>query len=83
MTVRNSFAGLPPFLFGDGGLHNQLVCDVRTYLRAVDGDSRELLAPMLAWSPGPPAIGDTGDKRPGHLVGTTWVVAGWPDGSCV
>lgn len=83
MTLRNSFAGLPAFLFGDGGLHNQLVCDVRTYLRAVDGDGRELLAPMLAWSPGPPAIGDTGDNSPGHMMGTTWLLQVCPDGSWV
>lgn len=83
MTVRNSFAGLPAFLFGDGGLHNQLVCDVRTYVRAVDGDGRTLLAPMLAWSPGPPAIGDTGDNSPGHMMGTTWLLQVCPDGSWV
>lgn len=82
MTVRNSFAGLPAFLFGDGGLHNQLVCDVRTYVRANDG-SRDLLAPMLAWSPGPPAIGDTGDNSPGHMMGTTWLLQVCPDGSWV
>lgn len=82
MTVRNSFAGLPPFLFGDGGLHNQLVCDVRTYVRANDG-SRDLLAPMLAWSAGPPAIGDTGDNSPGHMMGTTWLLQVCPDGSWV
>src|SRR5690606_28836224 len=79
----NSFAGLPAFLFGDGGLHNQLVCDVRTYVRAVDDDGRELLAPMLAWSPGPPAIGDTGDNSPGHMMGTTWLLQVCPDGSWV
>lgn len=82
MTVRNSFAGLPAFLFGDGGLHNQLVCDVRTYVRANDG-SRDLLAPMLAWSPGPPAIGDTGDNSPSHMLGTTWLLQVCPDGSWV
>lgn len=83
MTLRNSFAGLPAFLFGDGGLHNQLVCDVRTYVRAVDGDGRTLLAPMLAWSPGPPAIGDTGDNSPGHMMGSTWLLQVCPDGSWV
>lgn len=82
MTLRNSFAGLPPFLFGDGGLHNQLVCDVRTYVRANDGN-RDLVAPMLAWSPGPPAIGDTGDNSPGHMMGTTWLLQVCPDGSWV
>lgn len=83
MTLRNSFAGLPAFLFGDGGLHNQLVCDVRTFVRAVDGDGRTLLAPMVAWSPGPPAIGDTGDNSPGHMMGTTWLLQVCPDGSWV
>ena len=68
-----SFAGLPPFLFGRGSLHDQLVCDVRTYVRAVDEHNRDLLAPMLAWSPGPPAIGDTGDNSQGHMLGTTWL----------
>ena len=80
-----SFGGLPPFLFGSSAsaFRDQLVCDVRTYVRAVDGDGRELLAPMLAWSPGPPAIGDTGDNSPGHMMSATWLLQVCPDGSWV
>lgn len=76
------FAGLPPFLFAAGAWVDQLVCDVRTFVRANDG-SRDLLAPMLAWSAGPVAIGETGDNSPASLVGATWLLQVCPDGSWV
>ena len=77
-----SFAGLPPFLFAGSAWVDQLVCPLRTYVRANDG-TRDLLAPMLAWSAGPPAIGDTGDNSPGHMTGTTWLLQVCPDGDWV
>ena len=74
------FAGLPPFLFAAGAWVDQLVCDVRTFVRANDG-SRDLYAPMLAWSAGPVAVGVTGDNSPASLVGATWLLQVCPDGS--
>ena len=78
----SAFAGLPPFVFGTRAWVDQLVCPLRTYVRANDG-TRDLLAPMLAWSAGPPAIGDTGDNSPGHMLGTTWLLQVCPSGDWV
>lgn len=78
----SSFAGLPPFVFGTRAWVDQLVCPLRTFVRANDG-TRDLYAPMLAWSAGPPAIGDTGDNSPAHMLGTTWLLQVCPSGDWV
>lgn len=81
--LRNSFARLPPFPTSMRVRADQLVCDPRSYVRAVQVDGRALYAPMLAWSAGPVAIGETGDNSLASLTGGNWLLQVCPDGSWV
>lgn len=83
MTLRNSHKRRPPFVFSRRARVDQLVCDPRSYVRAVQVDGRTLYAPMLAWSAGPVAIGETGDNSLASLTGGNWLLQVCPDGSWV
>jgi len=83
VTLRNSWARRPPFLFSHRARVDQLVCDPRSYVRAHTASGRALWAPMLAWSAGPVGIGVTGDNSLASLTGSNWLLQVCPDGSWV
>ncbi|MFA5567613.1 MAG: hypothetical protein WC972_03095 [Trueperaceae bacterium] len=83
MTLRNSFRRLPPFPFSTRARVDQLVCGPRSYVRAWQADGRPLWAAMLAWTPGPQALGVTGDGSYGTLFGANWLVQTCNDGTWV
>lgn len=73
----------PAFPFTFRAPSDQLVCDARSYVRAYRADGRALHAPMLAWTVGPLAIGETGDNSLESLISGRWLVQVCPDGSWV